>query len=1393
MRRKKSIIQITRTLFVTGMLLSSTVPYNVFAKSELTNNKNSDQILMNLSDEQRSVLKQLNAAPSFIISPDINVNTKEPIKIIVEFKEAPSAITALKQKSEGKSVNTYDVNEKVEENHNTFTKYVQSMKSKKTIEYDVSNIKITKEYRNAINGVAMTIPGIAVKELVQSGVVKRVWDDKEIKLDLSKETKESAQLKMSDSIPQIGVDKLHAENIMGQGIKVGVLDTGIDYNHPDLTGVYKGYRAQNGVDPKTIDPNKVKGWDFINNDADPMETTYDDWKNSGEDEIDYYSGSPYYTEHGTHVAGIIAAQKKNKVDYAVKGVAPDVDLYSYKVLGPYGTGATDGIIAAIDKAIHDEMDVINMSLGTEVNDPLSPISVAVDNAMLSGIVTVVAAGNSGPNEKTIGSPGSAALGITVGASDVSMAIPTFKAKIGDFQIPNLKLLAKNFTDRIEDLTGQSIPIVNVGLGYENDFNGKDLKGKLALIERGEITFDEKIKNAAKAGAKAVVIYNNVDGEISTFLGEGTSFIPSFRISKEGGERLKTLDEKSLSFETLSNTNTEGDHLADFSSRGPVFGNDDIKPDLVAPGVSIFSTVPEYINNPQDGVNYDTAYLRLDGTSMATPHVTGVAALILQEHPDYSPFDVKAALMNSADDLKGHYSVYEAGAGRVDAYQAVHSKTSIKVLDKTEILEDNTKVEINEETASISFGSHYEGKNSVKDKRTILIQNHDNKEKTYQFEVEYHGESTNVQDGVKNGLKLNIVKSLKVGAGESKEILAKIQVPASAKTGRYEGYIHVTNSKDPAEGFKIPFAIRVVEKGIDYVSPDRPVMTNDPYIHQFRFTGMDLYFKLNSPVKQIDILLKNESGEPLGYVGSINATNLLPDLDYYTSNGFSGQIYPFTNDPKNPISADYIEVPEGKYILEMVATDEKGKSYSKDHLAIVDNTPPELLYENIKPGVVEISEDMLTEKNGYNVFQVNGKVTDQTVKILQEEGYNVTQSSNTVSLNENNNFFEPHLLQPKDDGEFEFNIYQDAFEEYPYILGTYAFDLGTAGNEVSSFVFMKKGTEYAVNRYNKQSVKLGDEIKMTIDLKNMKQFLGGEMDVQFSPTFYQFEKVEVNQAFKDLAEQKGGKVNLKEPIVSNSGNVNVGAYIEKENFTGLDGDTPFLDVTFKVIDDQNYARNDDFQMYNFNAKKSNKSELVSVNSYGLEKFKLIPTHSTVEGNILPEAFVNTQFGTPDFIHYKFSTIGAKVYALSSDGTMYPAEIKNVGAFKIKNIPATKQAYKIVMEVPGHFTEVNNVILSREEDGLLKGTWEYRNFNIGLAGDVNGDNVIDILDALTVQTYWGTNKRSADINFDGTVNEKDFGYILKNYLSKNLKVSSSSKPKKKYKGKTIDDIKRELGIQ
>ncbi|USK31986.1 S8 family serine peptidase [Bacillus sp. F19] len=1379
MKRKKISKIITGTLAV-GMLLSQGAPYNVLAKSpyELNPVDHAEDILKSLSAEQRKSLEQLDTNSNFTISPDINANSPELVKVIVEFEQAPAKIEVMKQAAKGKKLSSADANEKVEKAHKDFKQHVQSLKSQKNVtKYKVEDVNITREYKKAINGVAMTLPGVAVEDLLQSGVVKRIFKDYEVKVEPPVKTKEAIDPKMADSIPQIGVDKLHAENITGKGIKVGVLDTGIDYNHPDLKEAYKG------------------GYDFVDNDADPMETSYEDWINAGKPE---YPGYVYYTNHGTHVAGTIAAQKKNDVDYAVKGVAPEVDLYAYRVLGPWGGGDTAGILAGIDQAIADGMDVINMSLGAQTNDPLYATSVATNNAMLSGVVTVVAAGNSGPGDKTLGSPGAAALGISVGASDVSMSIPTFNGSASIETFENTQLLGKDFSDRLEELQGQSLPIVFAGLGKAADFEGEDVNGKLALIQRGGITFDEKIKNAKNAGAKAVIVYNNVDGQIPAYLGEAVGLIPSFRLSKADGERLKGLGNGSFTFETLSNTKTEGDHLADFSSRGPVNGNYDIKPDVVAPGVSIFSTTPEFINDPQDGINYSNGYVRMSGTSMASPHVAGAAALILQQHPEYTPFDVKAALMNTSDDLKGDNSVYEVGAGRIDAYQAVHTDTSIKVWDKTKNIENGNVVEIDEQTGSIVFGRHYKkGEQPIEASKKVTVQNSSQEEKSFKLEVEYHSERKGIQDALKNGVKVAVPSSITVSSGQSQELQPKITIPTSAETGRYEGYIHVTHANNPDETYQIPFAVMVTEKGFDYVKATRPSVTNTTPFWELNDTRIHFIMKLNSPMTTMDVLVKDsKTGKSVGFIGTAN-TNFPIDREVFLTGAFSGTVLPFTNDPSQPISDIPIKLPAGDYILELIAHDEDGNSYVFHNPLIVDNTAPEVNMD-IKSGVIEINDSMFTVEDGQKAVWLHGTAKDETVDLLQSKGLDVDQSSNTMAYYTGASGYMAGFFPVQANGDVKLGIEESDIAKQPMRLWLRTWDTATAVG-YQKYYFMKEGTEYTTTSYSKNELRVGDNFTMTLSLNNVKELVSGEFNVEYYKDFFKFANVKLNNAVKQYATEKGLQVSLHEPVVTEgtfNNSLKIGASITGNVFRGLDGDMPFLDVTFKVSNDEVYDEIPGFEVKKGSYKKSGQTAGTAIPFYGTEDLKIIPTHTQLLGSILPEAFLIYESGSAFLKKGDYSKIGAQVYALSRSGKKYPGTIDKSGKFTVNDIPASDQVYTAVFDVPGHLKVMKKFIPGyHDANGELRGQF-LRIGQRSLAGDVNGDKMIDILDIQSVVDAYGTKDTSIvpqDLNQDGVVDEADVRLIETNFLTKGPDAPANKQPKEKIGKKGLEYFLRLVGLE
>ena len=1395
----------TNRIFVTVLLMTfllvSLAPTNLKVKGSGLSEINPEEILAGLTDDQRRALKELDAEEQFIIHPEINLKSSLPEQVIVEFIQEPAKVEIAKSTGQLlRSDSEAGINTKVEKSHETFKAELNKLTKSKNATMSTGDFKITREYRNALNGVAMTLPGNEVEGLLRTGVVKRIWNDKEVSLDLPEDIK--FEPKMGDSVPQIGVDKLHAENIKGKGIEVAVIDTGIDYNHPDLTSAYAGYRAKDGEDASKIDPNSVKGWDFVNNDADPMETTYKEWEATSEIEFHPANGASYYTSHGTHVSGTVAGNPTGDAGGAVKGVAPEVDLYVYKVLGPYGSGSNSTVIAGIDKAVKDEVDVMNLSLGSDVNDPLDVGSVAVNNAMLSGVVTVVAAGNAGPSEGTIGAPGSAALSISVGASNASLEIPTFSANYEGEEFSNIQLFGKNFPDKIADLEGESYPVIDVGYGSKSDYAGKDMSGKIAFIQRNGQGFPLQLISAAEAGAKAVIMFNDEAGQIPYYLGEDAALIPSFRISKEDGSRLKPIlsDKIKFTFGALSNEYTKGDLLAPFSSRGPVVSNFDIKPDIVAPGVMVYSTYPGFMNDPEEGKKYDIAYSRSNGTSMAAPHVSGTAALILQENPHYSPFDVKTALMNTAVDLQEDYNVYEVGAGRINAYESVHTDLSIQVHDKTKNIENGEVVEIDEITGSIAYGYHYfRGEQPIKDFRKVVIQNKGPEDKEFQFEVDFSTPRGDVQNAAENGVQVTSLDTIKVGADQAKEINPTIEVPTDAHSGRYEGYIRVTNTQDKKESYKIPFSIRVADQGLEYARVSRPMMTNNSSFHPYLTPYTHIFFQLSSPLKSIDLIVKDEeTGKAVGYMGTVNTSELMPGSSYLLREGFDGHVYPFTDDPANPISTKKVSLPEGVYTLELIAYEAEGKAYSKSAIVMVDNTPPE--YElSHEPGIYEVDESMYTIEPGHAgpAIWVHGKVYDSAVDVLKSKGISIDQSTNGVMWWEDSMYVHD-LLTVDAEGKFRMPATKSKIEDYdtnkPLSSSLFVFDNATASDNfleaTNEYTWLRKGTEYMKLSYDKENIRLNESITVTLDMNNIKEFYSGEFRLPFNNDLFEFENVKVNDEFEKYAEEKGAVVNLDKPRVG-GGNVMISASVNQKNFT-LDGNLPFVDVTFKLINDKSYEDYTEFELNTFMYQKSLGSTQELLRVYHLEKFTIFSMQSMIDGSIKPEAFLGGN-GFPNYDKYDLTKIGAKVYAKTSNGKRYDGEIDKYGFFVINDVPVSKDDVNIYVEALGHLTNKLTTKIGRNIDGEIKGEWYRASIEKNYAGDINGDGVIDINDIMRVIAHYGKSNVQADINQDGIVDEKDVRFIEENFLKVGPTAGENTKPVEKLGKKGLNDLLRSIGLE
>ncbi|MFF2876564.1 S8 family serine peptidase [Gottfriedia sp. NPDC057991] len=1345
-----------------------------------------EEVLSKLTPEQRQALNKLDATSQegLQLPSSADLESSRNLSVIVELKDKPAKVAVIEEAVNGNSLSLSDAEQKAVAAQETFKNDLQTI-YKEDLKENKNVYKINRTYISSLNGFSMELPANKVKSLLKSKAVKAVWPNNVIQVEPPKAAEGTQDTNKVATEVFPGINKLHDEGITGKGIKVGVIDTGLDYNHPDLTDAYKGYRAQSGVDPKSINPNSVKGWDFVDNDADPMETTYDDWKKSGLAETNT-SGSTFYTEHGTHVSGIIAGRGKNKTDYAVTGVAPDADLYVYRVLGQYGSGTTANVLGGIDKSIADGMDVINLSLGSNSNDPLNIESLALNNAVLSGVTAVVAAGNAGDGMYTLGAPGASALAITVGANDTKTEIATSKGTLhgaSDVSV-DLKLLGKGFDDNVDSLKGKNLQIVKVpNTGSDADYKSIDVNGKIALVNRGTVALVDKIKFAKNHGAVAVIITNTVanEGFIQTYLGASYGLVPTFTMSYEQATAMtsKLGTTPRFSFDEMGKVTDEGSKLASFSSRGPARITYDIKPEVTAPGVSVFSTVPAYIHGADQIGKYQYAYDNLSGTSMATPNVAGVAALMLQANPNLSPAEIKETLMNTADPLNGDYSVFETGAGQVDPYEAIHSKTRIEVLDETKGISDkkgNLKT-VKDLTGAIAFGVFAPAGQNIGDQRTLNIYNNSNQAKTYDVKVTFQKDRRGSLDDDDNGVMIVTDKSIKVGANSKKKSTVAISVPKSAKLGIYEGFVTYTNHDNPEETFQVPFGIKTVEEGMGPVSMSPQAFTqvfDSAYAGQLINTNA--YMSIKSHMRTLDVVLEDgKTGKDIGFIGTMDGLGMAENITYGVSKIFNGYYYKFTGDEDQPIAYDTDLAKPGFYKLKIIGTNDAGKQFTSEGDFYFDNTAPKMTVS---------APDVLEYKNGQSSVTITGSVYDKETEDMQKLGMNFNQGSTKL-------YYQDQLggraiaVPVNPDGTFSATIPTNATRAM--LLSFYAIDAASnkTFNEGREIFVVRDDLTYGYMQPEKRIAKTGETVHATLNLNKANDVK------QAVYKFYHYSDVATMNItptpnFTD-------KVNIKVEDKVWSGNTNEATVTitSKDGVAPLNGDLKLADIAFKMGTEYT-PQPDIWSAYMTSVTVTDTSNTTKAVSSGNPSiFFTEPTFSMFRGSKRAEAFLNPNGEATQAINY--SKLGVKVKATSSNGTVYNGKDDSPSVFQIQNLPLTDDQYELELDFPGHFTVHKDFTIGFHEDGKVVNQNLYYKLEAAIAGDVNKDDVIDVMDALYLQTYWGTNKRAADINFDGVVDAKDMAYVEKNYLMQNPTIKFAPTPKKKYKSQTLETVKSALGIQ
>jgi minor extracellular serine protease Vpr len=474
---------------------------------------------------------------------------------------------------------------------------------------------------------------------------------------------------LASAIQMTGAHIAQASGLTGAGIKVGIIDTGVDLQHP-------AFRKANG------ESRVVAGYDFVGDNYDAGGTG-SKLIPQPDDNPDDCGG------HGSHVAGIVGGNGTLNNGVLIKGVAPDVSFGAYRVFGCEGSTESDIILAALERAHADGMQVINQSLGSGRQWPQYPTAQASSRLANKGVVMVASIGNNGPGGGTpdglfaAGAPGVGDKVIGVASFDNTVVTqPAFTVDPGNQLI--------GFTAGAVPIpTSGSLPMAKTGTTTTtndgcNALPDGSMNGMAVLIRRGTCGFYNKALNAQRAGAAAVVLYNNQAGFVTPSLvpvaPDTTPItIPVVMASSTDGA---ILDSKIAAGTTTLTwglqvarvASTTGGLISGFSSYG-MTAELNLKPNIGAPGGSIYSAYPL---EKGGGAS-------LSGTSMSAPHVAGAAALMLQANPRLNSQSMMVRLQNSADpkNWSGNPNLsfldfsFRQGAGMLDIMGSLQATATVE--------------------------------------------------------------------------------------------------------------------------------------------------------------------------------------------------------------------------------------------------------------------------------------------------------------------------------------------------------------------------------------------------------------------------------------------------------------------------------------------------------------------------------------------------------------------------------------------------------------------------------------------------------------------------------------------------------------------------------------------
>lgn len=611
----------------------------------------------------------------------------ERVRIVIELEDAP--LLDSHKVSQYASVTDFLDSSAAQSTERKLERARKAVKSQLATKLD--DVEVRYEYTTVFNGLSVEADYADLETIQDLPGVKDAYVSQVYQL-----IEPVNETKLADSVPSIGGNISKETGYTGKGMVVAILDTGLDTSHEAFRNAVNApkFTKQDIADKLASDSLRVGN---VNVDSiyqsDKIPFAYDYYDNDTN-----VSGG---NSHGTHVAGIVGANSGQ-----VTGVAPDAQLMIMKIFGDDGSGAHDSdIIAALEDAVVLGADAVNMSLGMTAgfseaaSTKTREVYQRVKNA---GISLMCAAGNeysssyksaggtdlplaSNPDNGAVASPSTYGAALSVASMNNVKATAPYLL-VGDRKI-RYSDPAETASKQIASLNG-TYEYVACGVGATSDFTGKALSGKVALIQRageenGEIlSFAQKEKNAKTAGAKAVIIYDNVEGDLVNMATDGS--IPAVFISKADGEAMLAASDKHVSFSKSYLAQFQDAYsgkMSDFSSWG-VTPDLKLKPEITAPGGDIYSTLPGGL------------YGSMSGTSMASPHMAGAAVVMAQYiteelgGTDMTQQEITALsnklLMSTAVPVKNKqslpYSPRKQGAGLVQLGRATKAKAYLSLAE-----------------------------------------------------------------------------------------------------------------------------------------------------------------------------------------------------------------------------------------------------------------------------------------------------------------------------------------------------------------------------------------------------------------------------------------------------------------------------------------------------------------------------------------------------------------------------------------------------------------------------------------------------------------------------------------------------------------------------------------